>query len=97
MGIGVSLIVIAVGAILTWAVTATTSGLDVNAVGVILMVVGVIGLILSMVFWSTWWGLGYFRGSVPAGPAPAPRRRRHTQATDGPSRRVDETVEEERY
>ena len=39
MGIGVSLIVIAVGAILTWAVTATTSGLDVNAVGVILMFV----------------------------------------------------------
>jgi hypothetical protein len=37
MGIGVSLLLIAVGAVLTWAVTATTSGLDVNAVGVILM------------------------------------------------------------
>ena len=40
MGIGVSLILIAVGAILTWAVNATVSGLDINTVGVILMVVG---------------------------------------------------------
>ena len=36
MGISVSLILIAVGAILTWAVTATTSGIDLNVVGVIL-------------------------------------------------------------
>jgi hypothetical protein len=75
MGIGVSLILIAVGAILTWAVKVTTAGLDVNEVGVILMVVGAIGFILSMVFWSSWWGLGYFRGTVPTGPAPRPRRR----------------------
>ena len=40
MGIGVSLILIAVGAILTWAVETSVSGLDVNAVGVILMIVG---------------------------------------------------------
>lgn len=75
MGIGVSLILIAVGAILTWAVKVTTSGLDVNEVGVILMVVGAIGFILSMAFWSSWWGLGYFRGTVPAGRASRPRRR----------------------
>ena len=43
MGIGVSLILIAAGAILTWAVNATVSGVDINAVGVILMVVGAIG------------------------------------------------------
>jgi Domain of unknown function (DUF6458) len=58
MGISVSLVLIAVGAILTWAVTATASGIDLNAVGVILMVVGAAGLILSMIFWSTWGGFG---------------------------------------
>jgi hypothetical protein len=58
MGIGVSLILIAVGAILTWAVNATLSGLDINTVGVILMVVGAAGLVLSLVFWSSWGGFG---------------------------------------
>ena len=47
MGIGVSLILIAAGAILTWAVNATVSGLDINTVGVILMIVGAIGLLAS--------------------------------------------------
>jgi uncharacterized YccA/Bax inhibitor family protein len=58
MGIGVSLILIAVGAILTWAVNATVSGLDINTIGVILMIVGAIGLVLSLLFWSTWGGVG---------------------------------------
>jgi Domain of unknown function (DUF6458) len=58
MGTGVSLILIAVGAILTWAVNATVSGLDINTVGVILMVVGLAGLVLSLVFWSSWGGFG---------------------------------------
>lgn len=53
MGIGVSLFLIAVGAILAWAVDVTTSGFDVNMVGVILMVVGGIGLLLSLLFWSS--------------------------------------------
>jgi hypothetical protein len=58
MGIGVSLILIAVGAILTWAVTATVSGIDLNTVGVILMVVGGVGALISLVFWSSWGGFG---------------------------------------
>ena len=58
MGISVSLILIAVGAVLTWAVTATTSGIDLDVVGVILMIVGAAGLILSMIFWSSWGGFG---------------------------------------
>jgi hypothetical protein len=57
MGTGVSLILIAVGAILTWAVTATVSGIDINTVGVILMVVGAAGLVLSLLFWSSWGGV----------------------------------------
>jgi hypothetical protein len=58
MGIGVSLILIAAGAILTWAVTATVSGVDINTVGVILMVIGIAGLVISLMFWSTWGGFG---------------------------------------
>ena len=58
MGIGVSLILIAAGAILTWAVNATVSGLNIHTIGVILMVVGAIGLVLSIMFWSSWGGVG---------------------------------------
>ena len=71
MGIGVSLILIAAGAILAWAVNATVSGLDINTVGYILIVVGAVGLVLSMVFWSSWGGVG---GT----------RRRTTVVDDGP-------------
>ena len=56
MGIGVSLLLIAVGAILVWAVETSVSGIDIDAVGVILLVVGVLGLVLSMIFWSSWGG-----------------------------------------
>jgi hypothetical protein len=56
MGLGVSIFLIAVGAILTWAVNATVSGLELQTIGVILMVVGALGLVLSMIFWSSWGG-----------------------------------------
>jgi hypothetical protein len=64
MGIGVSLILVAVGAILTWAVTAEVSGIDVNTVGVILMVVGIAGALISLAFWSSWGGFGGTREVV---------------------------------
>ena len=50
MSIGASLFLIAVGAILRYAVTASVSGIDLQTVGLILMVVGIIGLILSVVY-----------------------------------------------
>lgn len=56
MGIGVSIFFIAVGAILTFAVEATVSGIDINTVGVILMVVGAIGLLLSLFIIDSWRG-----------------------------------------
>ena len=81
MGIGVSLVLIAIGAILTWAVNATVSGVDINAVGVILMIVGAVGLLLSLMFWSSWGSYGVSRGgasrritTVEDGPAPPPAR-----------------------
>jgi hypothetical protein len=58
VGIGVSIFLIAVGAILTWAVNASVSGLELTTIGVILMVVGALGLVLSMIFWSSWGGFG---------------------------------------
>lgn len=50
MSIGVSLILIAIGAILWLAVTATVSGIALHTVGVILVVVGIIGLLISLIF-----------------------------------------------
>ena len=64
MGIGVSLILIAVGAVLAFAVHVTTSGLNVNTVGYILLVVGAVGALISLVFWSSWGGAGARRRTV---------------------------------
>ena len=50
MGIGTSIFLIALGAILKFAVTATVSGIELATVGVILMVVGIIGLLVSLMF-----------------------------------------------
>ena len=70
MGLGASLFLIAGGAILIWGVNAEVAGLDVDAIGAILMVIGVIGLVLSMIFWSSWGGVG--------------GRRRATYVEEGP-------------
>jgi hypothetical protein len=48
MGIGTSLFLIAVGAILYFAVDASVSGIEITTVGIILMVVGVLGLLISL-------------------------------------------------
>lgn len=61
MGIGVSLILIAAGAILTWAVNASVQGLDIHTVGVILLIIGLVGLVLSAVFWSSLGAAGFRR------------------------------------
>lgn len=74
MGVVVSLILIAVGAILAFAVTATTSGVDLDTVGVILMIVGAGGLILSLVFWGSWGGLGGYRRDTVIREDPYDRR-----------------------
>jgi hypothetical protein len=64
MGISTSLVLIAVGAILNWAVTASVSGVNLDTVGVVLMVVGAIGLVLSLIFWSSWGGFGGRRSTT---------------------------------
>ncbi|HXH88735.1 MAG TPA: hypothetical protein VNI55_09035 [Gaiellaceae bacterium] len=79
MGVAVSILLIAAGAILTWGVTADAEGLDVNAIGVILLIVGILGLIISMFFWQSWGGFRTRSTYVEGGPvrrtrAVAPRR-----------------------
>ena len=62
MGVGISIFLIAVGAILAWAVHYNGNGtVDVNTVGYILLAVGGIGLLLSLIFWSSWGGFGGWR------------------------------------
>lgn len=58
MGIGVSLFMLAVGAILAFAVEVNTndSGVNLDTIGVILMVIGGIGLLLTMFVWDSWRG-----------------------------------------
>jgi hypothetical protein len=59
--IGLSLVLLAAGAILTWAVTATVSGVNIHVVGVILMVVGAVGLVLSLLLAASFGGGGGVR------------------------------------
>ena len=58
MGTSTSIVLIALGAILRFAVSVTTTGFNVHTVGVILMVAGAAGLVLSIMFWSSWGGFG---------------------------------------
>lgn len=53
MGIGVGIFLMAVGAILTFAVEVEASGINIDTVGVILMIVGAIGVAASLLFWSS--------------------------------------------
>lgn len=63
-GLGTSLILLAVGAVLALAIDYQVSSVDINAIGIILMVVGIIGLVLSLMFLG---GAGWFGSAPPAG------------------------------
>jgi hypothetical protein len=72
MGLGVGIFLTAIGAILAFAVSASVSGVNIHTVGWILMIVGIAGVVLSLIFWSSWAGPGYFG------------RRRTAVVEDGP-------------
>jgi hypothetical protein len=76
MGVAVSLLITAVGLILALAVHPSgTHSVDVNTVGWILFIVGLVGLILDLLLWSQW-GPGYMRRTtVAAGDPGYPARR----------------------
>ncbi len=71
MGLGVGIFLTAIGAILAFAVNTTVSGIEIKTIGWILMAVGIAGIVLSMIFWSSWGG-------------PGGVRRRTTVVDDGP-------------
>ena len=54
MATGISLFFLAVGAILTFAVETNVSGIDLDTIGVILMVIGLLGMLFSLVLWDSW-------------------------------------------
>jgi hypothetical protein len=83
MGVGTSLIVFAVGAILRFAVTVTARGFNLHTIGMILMIVGAAGLLLSLVFWGSWGGFG---GGTS---------RRKRTVVEGPSGVSSSTTEEQ--
>jgi hypothetical protein len=93
MGLVVSLILIAVGAILVWGVNASSTDFNVDAVGVILMIVGLVAFLLSLLMWRSWWGPGAFvsrRTYVEGGVPPA-----DPYYGAAPGRRVTHVEEEE--
>jgi hypothetical protein len=73
MGLGVGIFLAAAGAVLAFAVNTNVSGVNIHTIGWILLIVGIIGIVLSMIFWSSWAGPGYFGN-----------RRRTTYVDDGP-------------
>lgn len=94
MGFVVSLLLIAIGAILTWGVTDKSNSINLDVIGVVLMIVGAVSFLLTLFFWESWWGAGSFRRTrYAAGGYPAEgyeRRRAY-----GPRRRDAYVVEEE--
>jgi hypothetical protein len=60
MGIGIGLLLAAGGAVLAFAVNKQVSGVNIHAIGWILLIVGIVGVALSMIFWSSWAGPGYW-------------------------------------
>jgi hypothetical protein len=66
MALGTSIFLLAIGAVLAFAVTETVQGIDLVVVGWILMGVGALGLILSLLFWSSFSPYGSRRRGVVA-------------------------------
>jgi hypothetical protein len=61
VGFGSSLFLIAIGAIMDFAVKVHTTSFNLNKIGLILMIVGAVGLALSLLFWRSWGGVGTYR------------------------------------
>jgi hypothetical protein len=83
MGLGAGIFLVAVGAILAFAINVDTGGaINLHVVGWILMLVGILGILLSFIFWSSWGGPGYFR------------RRRVSTYPDTPGAASRDTIDE---
>ncbi|HUE61009.1 MAG TPA: hypothetical protein VMO88_15680 [Acidimicrobiales bacterium] len=58
MGVGTSIVVFAIGAIMKFATNVHSSSFNIQTIGVILMAVGAVGFIVSLFFWGSWGGFG---------------------------------------
>ncbi len=94
MGLGGSLLLIAVGAILRWAVSATTSGVNLQTIGLILLIVGGIGLVISLMW------MAFIADRTPRaprnyvdGPVTYRSRRGHERRSQGRSRGMRSVLE----
>lgn len=81
MGVGTSIVVFAIGAILRFATSISTTGFNIHTIGIILMIVGAIGFLISLAFWGSWGGFG---GS----------NRRSQTTTEGPNGITRSTTDE---
>ena len=65
MGIGASLLLIAIGAVLDFGITVRdTHGFNIHDIGMILIIVGAVGILLSLIFWGSWGGFGGRRRTI---------------------------------
>ncbi len=96
MGLGVGILLVAIGAILAFAVNSNnvdTNGiLNIHSAGLVLLVIGLLGIVLSIAFWSSWGGRGMgSRGRVVAtGPVDDRPVIRRTTVDDRPAPGVDD-------
>ena len=81
MGMVASLLMVAVGAVMRFAVSVEGSGWNVGTVGMILMIVGGIGAVLSIAYWASWGGFGR-RAPAAQAVVSAPRTTTTVRETD---------------
>jgi hypothetical protein len=72
MPLGTSIFLFAVGAILRYAVTTSVSGVSIHTIGLILMIVGVVGAVLALLYMISWREHGWRRGGYGGEPPPPP-------------------------
>jgi hypothetical protein len=96
--IGTSLFLVAAGAVLAFAVNLQSTAIDINTIGVILMVVGIIGLILSFIVIGTWTAAspGHDTYIVHDDPVTTPHEHRRVSTHDVVYENDDETTHVER-
>jgi hypothetical protein len=63
VGVATSIVVFAIGAILKFATTVHSTNFNIQTIGVILMIVGAVGFVVSLIFWASWGGFGTRRRS----------------------------------
>ena len=101
MGVATSIVIFAIGAILDFATNVHSSSFNIQTIGVILMIVGAVGFVVSLFFWGSWGGFGgggggYRRRTVVQDPGYTDGRYVDPRNRAGVVRPGEQYVEEER-